>query len=406
MDMHSRFLFRPVRLLFIGRLLFPSPRRLRAYYGPSSLPLALRYIAHPFHMIRKLIVPRVRAASVGPDGAVVWPPAHGTWCPARKSAWFAAKVVITLAILYVLVTGMDSRELLRALRQIRIGPWAAATCWMALASLLDALAARSIFGALGIRLAFVDVLRINYRAYFFSFLGALPGGISRWAGMAGPQKRGPEAFTGILLERFLRIAALVPVCLLGFCLQSASRFTSLEYRGYVLGLALLGAAILLVAILAFGHRRSRVPGAPGTSGQGAVARVTADLRVVWEELPRRRPSWLSAWATLVLRALASIPTLVLLMAALDVPVRTADALWVASMTNLAQVVPVSVCGLGVREGTLVYLLAKHGVSSEQGLLIGLLWFWAAAVLGVAGGVWFVAGRLRRVRMVDRRRLKR
>lgn len=55
MGMHSRLLFRPVRLLFLGRLFLPSPRQLRDYYGSRSLPLALLYIKHPFHMLRRLI---------------------------------------------------------------------------------------------------------------------------------------------------------------------------------------------------------------------------------------------------------------------------------------------------------------------------------------------------------------
>lgn len=54
MRMDESFFFRPARLLFLGNLLFPSPRELRAYYGNTRCPLPLLYLRHPFHMVRKL----------------------------------------------------------------------------------------------------------------------------------------------------------------------------------------------------------------------------------------------------------------------------------------------------------------------------------------------------------------
>jgi len=53
----NKFLFiRPVRLLMIGRLLFPPPRLLLRYYGTERAWLApLLYLVHPFHMLRKVL---------------------------------------------------------------------------------------------------------------------------------------------------------------------------------------------------------------------------------------------------------------------------------------------------------------------------------------------------------------
>lgn len=312
--------------------------------------------------------------------------------PARGAVWRTARLLATVAILGVLATRLDGRALFRAVGSIRFVPWAAATCWMALASLLDAAAARKIFGALGLEWRFGHVLRVNYTGYFFALLGALPGGLARWAGMAGPQGRGAQALAGILLERYLRAAALLPLCVLAFLRQPAARFAPREHGAYLTGFALLGGALLLVAILAFGPRWSWARG-HGTAGRAsATARPLSPLRTLCRNLPRRRADWLLAWALLVLRALASTLTLVLLLPAAGVSLRGVDALWVASMTAMAQVVPLTVCGLGVREGMLVYLLAKHGAAPEQGLLIGLLWFWAAAALGIAGAICFLAGR--------------
>jgi hypothetical protein len=56
MHTHPVLTLRPVRILGLGRLLFPSPTRLSAYYGQQSLfGLLGRYALHPFHMIGRLL---------------------------------------------------------------------------------------------------------------------------------------------------------------------------------------------------------------------------------------------------------------------------------------------------------------------------------------------------------------
>ena len=55
MRMDEYFFFRPARLLFLGSLLFPPPRELRAYCGNTRWPLPLLYIRQPFHMLKKLL---------------------------------------------------------------------------------------------------------------------------------------------------------------------------------------------------------------------------------------------------------------------------------------------------------------------------------------------------------------
>jgi glycosyltransferase 2 family protein len=60
---------------------------------------------------------------------------------------------------------------------------------------------------------------------------------------------------------------------------------------------------------------------------------------------------------------------------------------VALLTTL----PLSISGVGVREGGLAWLLASYGVSEELGVTLGLLWFLTAIVGGMVGGcVYFLS----------------
>jgi uncharacterized membrane protein YbhN (UPF0104 family) len=65
---------------------------------------------------------------------------------------------------------------------------------------------------------------------------------------------------------------------------------------------------------------------------------------------------------------------------------------VVPLVSLAMVVPLSINGVGVREGGLAVLLAPWGVPKEQAVAIGLLWFLATILTGLIGGGLFLLDR--------------
>ena len=74
----------------------------------------------------------------------------------------------------------------------------------------------------------------------------------------------------------------------------------------------------------------------------------------------------------------------------DLPV----SFWFAAvpLVALAMVLPISISGVGIREGGLAVLLAPYGVPPEKAVAIGLLWFLVTIVSGLVGGVMFLADR--------------
>lgn len=56
---------------------------------------------------------------------------------------------------------------------------------------------------------------------------------------------------------------------------------------------------------------------------------------------------------------------------------------------LASTLPLSVNGVGVREGGLALLLAEDGLTEEQGVALGLLWFSITLASGLIGGLAFL-----------------
>ena len=74
-------------------------------------------------------------------------------------------------------------------------------------------------------------------------------------------------------------------------------------------------------------------------------------------------------------------------AALGVGVGTVDLMIVGNAIVLATLLPISVGGVGVREGTAVALLAAQGVSTADAALLAFLGYLCAQPPALVGGLW-------------------
>lgn len=55
------------------------------------------------------------------------------------------------------------------------------------------------------------------------------------------------------------------------------------------------------------------------------------------------------------------------------------------LTAVISMLPISLSGLGIREGAFIYLFAKAGVPTEQALTLSLMWFAVMAIVSLIGG---------------------
>ena len=76
--------------------------------------------------------------------------------------------------------------------------------------------------------------------------------------------------------------------------------------------------------------------------------------------------------------------------ALGVEVGLSTWFVVVPLVNLTMVLPISIGGVGVREGMMSLLLAPFGVPRETAVAVGLLTLLTAVVCGLLGGIVFLA----------------
>ena len=60
--------------------------------------------------------------------------------------------------------------------------------------------------------------------------------------------------------------------------------------------------------------------------------------------------------------------------------------WVRSFIVIISVIPISISGFGIREGSLIYLLQPYSVSAPEAVALSLLFFSKSLIVGVIGGL--------------------
>jgi uncharacterized protein (TIRG00374 family) len=193
------------------------------------------------------------------------------------------------------------------------------------------------------------------------------------------------AFAAVALERLSGFIALPVICLFGFLvdpslLESSTAWVALLVSGITL--AALAVILLLAAHPKMAGRFkehenwTRFIGATHVG----VECIRADPRAA-----------LSILATALIYQVSVVLTVGFVVLAIDAPVPVGAVIAFVPVVAMAQVVPISLSGLGVREGMFVLLLHPLGVPNGQAIGIGLLWYLTMLLVSLLGAPAFAVG---------------
>lgn len=194
-----------------------------------------------------------------------------------------------------------------------------------------------------------------------------------------------EAFAAVVLERLTGFVVLPVLVFAGFAL-SPSLFD--EPRS---GLALLIAAgtVVFLAVILFlaGHPRAAGRFAEHENWMRAIGAVHVGV----DRLRRDRKDAVVALAAALVYQLLVVASVYCAFHVVDVRVPNAAILAYVPAVAMAQVVPITIGGLGVREGLLAFLFHPLGVPTGRAVAIGLLWYGMTLLVSVLGAPAFAVG---------------
>lgn len=283
----------------------------------------------------------------------------------QASQWkLVLKSAVALVLLTVIFLQVDFSQLRDTLSQARLDLIAVVTILMMLSITISAYKWQQLLMVHNLPYGFWILQRWYFIAAFFNnFLPTSIGGDAYRVLKTLNNERGRAcAFIAITMERVSGLIILVAMAYL------AATFIWLTEENELARLLVLyltiggGLSLLAVVILACTGWIPRLIGHP---------KCPAALRSVWSHLSdfKSHPGR-SAWATIGMSVIFHVHTLVyywILLLAVGEAVSPQFLLVILAATAAASMLPISINGIGVIEGTFVYMSVQFGIGFEAAL---------------------------------------
>jgi len=281
--------------------------------------------------------------------------------------------------------------------------------------ILSAYKWRLLAKTLGFRRTFKRFLSYYFIGMFFNlfFLGSIGGDVGKAYLLAGRRDSRMRAGYSILAERFTGGMALVTIAIIALIaspsidliplwlkfihwmgLDWGISSSSIEAITMWLNIGLIGACVAVwILVLTF---PLVLPFFPWLAQWAAKIKL-GDFDVYWSHPGRMTLVLLISFCFQIL----NIIVFALIGMALNLDVPFGYYFVIVPLVDLVSILPISISGIGVREGSYVGLLYLAGVETSQGLAFGLLGFLVVVAASLFGGIIYVSNnypiRLRRRR---------
>jgi glycosyltransferase 2 family protein len=302
--------------------------------------------------------------------------------PVHRGSWkLFAKVAVSVGLLAYLSRRVDFVEIGRFLVRVDLfGALAAIGVYLA-GQVLSALKWRRLALALGFRgdpMRFVAHYFIGMFFNTFGF-GTVGGDIVRAFYLAESDGRRGLALNTVVADRVSGLVVLLAIALVALVVFHHYELPAAIYWSVIaLSSALLGGwrllPWLLPKLLPQENRLRRL--------------VEVDLAPYWDDY--RLLAEVSVFSLFF--HLSQIGVLVILTHALGLAVPWSYCFVFGPLVNVMAAIPVSLNGLGVREGGYVFFLAHVGVPRESAIAFALTWFAVVMLSAGIGGVVYLAHR--------------
>ncbi|HCE42147.1 MAG TPA: hypothetical protein DET40_01195 [Lentisphaeria bacterium] len=304
--------------------------------------------------------------------------------PGRKrSALYvlAAKILITAVLLSVCLLNADVRMSIESLFS-KIPYY---NFLVAAALFLFAIAVNTLKWKLLLpQYRFSQMFRLNLIGRYYSLLlpGQLFGDVAKGVILGRLDRDYEKVAASIVMDKLTGLAGMLLVALLG--LLSADRIVSVNTTTAVV--AAIAVCLLLIFALRLNPDSGLVAKMESATRGKAVFAVLAKLFSAWHSYSGRKLILLACILLGVFYQLIGVLIIMLFAGSLDIVLPFVDWCWIVGILGIALFIPLTIGGIGIREGTLIGVLGCLGIAVEQALALSFADFGLYIVFALVGGV--------------------
>lgn len=300
---------------------------------------------------------------------------------------FTLRFIIALGIITYLFYKIPFSEVLKSLNSVKPFHMISPFLITLLMYLVASYKLKVFTEKQGIQLSTHKAFEINLATAFYRLFlpgGNMAGGVIRFFKLTSHNKKGMEALVSLAYDR---IVATIALCIVGISFWYIHFPSDSAYLA--LSMAFLLSGLVLFNIIVFYERTTTL-----ATKITEVLHLTFFSSVVekFSEIVKRFKSFSSGsiifiFALSIISQLLGVLVYYLLAKSLNIGISFLAMGWIRSVVVLITMIPISIAGLGLREGALIILLRSYGIRDEDALAFSLLIFSVTVLLvGLIGGL--------------------
>ena len=297
------------------------------------------------------------------------------------------KWAIGLCLIWYLLVRIDIAKVLGAFAEADF-TWLFAGCIVIiLIRILMAWQMKAVVRHQDVHLTTARAFVINLITGFYTLiLGDMSAGVMRWHKLSRPSGKRAEVLAALVFLRLINSSVILLFGVIALLIDDPFDKPVISFTAiaFLAGIMVVFCSIFLERVVVRIERCLR------DSLPGVTPFIWEKLRMVWSALAQYRTLSKSALATItwvsLLNLISSFAFFFLLAKALHLAIPLITLVWVRAMVLVIQLIPVSIAGLGVREGALVFILPIYGISPADAMAFSLFLFGLIIVIGLVGGI--------------------
>jgi len=303
---------------------------------------------------------------------------------------FWLKLLVSLALLAFLFSRTDLQAIRALFRSLRLPLLLSSVALYLLAQLVSTLRWRCLLQAEQINLSTWRLILLYLEGMFFNLMlpTVIGGDIVRGYQIFRLTQQKESSLASILVERLSGYVALIMIACIALILGY-----SYLHDPVTIWLTVASAAGLIGIIAGLLNDRLQMLFFR-LLNRTRLGRFNETLQRFYGALQRywkhRRALLQAVGLSLILQSLV-IMIFYLISRSLNLSVPLRYFFLFVPLISVVSMLPISVAGLGVREGSSVYFFAKVGLDSAGAISLSLLWFAVTACCSGLGGIVFLVG---------------
>ena len=284
------------------------------------------------------------------------------------------RLAISGGLLAFIFSSVPVSQLTPVLQGVRPWPFLAALALVPLMVYLAATQTKVLTDLQGLTLTVGQIFQVTFATAFYGILlpGAIVGGAIRWYKFSQQDRKPAQALAAIIFGRQVNTLVMAGAGLFCWVLDAGARQNMLY--GVILGAVLL--SLCGIHMLFFRQRRAEqliaMLGRLSVIPEFIHLKLAKVLRAAAEFQGLPGFTVLTMTGVFAMYHLLGITSFYLLAQALPVDLSFSNVGWIRTYIFLLTALPISILGLGVREGALIFLLQIYGVPAAVAIAYSFL----------------------------------